>query len=119
MSSIADNIGSVTRRIQKATLKAGRSAGSVHLLAVSKTRPADELRTAYSAGQRAFGENYVQEALDKMEELKELDAIEWHFIGPIQSNKTRQIAGAFAWAHSVDRLKIAQRLNDQIGRAHV
>ncbi|MDP4534000.1 YggS family pyridoxal phosphate-dependent enzyme [Marinobacter salarius] len=113
MSSIADNIGSVTRRIQKATLKAGRSAGSVHLLAVSKTRPADELRTAYSAGQRAFGENYVQEALDKMEELKELDAIEWHFIGPIQSNKTRQIAEAFAWAHSVDRLKIAQRLNDQ------
>ncbi|WP_428399480.1 YggS family pyridoxal phosphate-dependent enzyme [Marinobacter salarius] len=113
MSSIADNIGSVTRRIQKATLKAGRSAGSVHLLAVSKTRPADELRTAYSAGQRAFGENYVQEALDKMEELKELDAIEWHFIGPIQSNKTRQIAGTFAWAHSVDRLKIAQRLNDQ------
>ena len=64
MSSIADNIGSVTRRIQKATLKAGRSAGSVHLLAVSKTRPADELRTAYSAGQRALGENYVQEALD-------------------------------------------------------
>lgn len=113
MSSIADNIGSVTRRIQKATLKAGRSAGSVHLLAVSKTRPADELRTAYSAGQRALGENYVQEALDKMEELKELDAIEWHFIGPIQSNKTRQIAEAFAWAHSVDRLKIAQRLNDQ------
>jgi pyridoxal phosphate enzyme (YggS family) len=113
MSSIADNIGSVTRRIQKATLKAGRSAGSVHLLAVSKTRPADELRTAYSAGQREFGENYVQEALDKMEELKELDAIEWHFIGPIQSNKTRQIAEAFAWAHSVDRLKIAQRLNDQ------
>lgn len=113
MSSIADNIGSVTRRIQKATLKAGRSAGSVHLLAVSKTRPADELRTAYSAGQRAFGENYVQEALDKMAELQELDAIEWHFIGPIQSNKTRQIAEAFAWAHSVDRLKIAQRLNDQ------
>lgn len=113
MSSIADNIGSVTRRIQKATLKAGRNAGSVHLLAVSKTRPANELRSAYDAGQRAFGENYVQEALDKMNELQGLDAIEWHFIGPIQSNKTRQIAEAFAWVHSVDRLKIAQRLNDQ------
>ncbi|MBP55098.1 YggS family pyridoxal phosphate-dependent enzyme [Marinobacter sp.] len=113
MSSIADNIGSVTRRIQKATLKAGRGGGSVHLLAVSKTRPADELRMAYNAGQRAFGENYVQEALDKMDELRGLNAIEWHFIGPTQSNKTRQIAEAFAWVHSVDRLKIAQRLNDQ------
>lgn len=113
MSSIADNIGSVTRRIQKATLKAGRNSGSVHLLAVSKTRPASELRTAYGAGQRAFGENYVQEALDKIDELQGLDDIEWHFIGPIQSNKTRQIADAFAWVHSVDRLKIAQRLNDQ------
>jgi pyridoxal phosphate enzyme (YggS family) len=113
MSSIADNIGSVTRRIQKATLKAGRSAGSVHLLAVSKTRPPEEIRTAYNAGQRAFGENYVQEALDKVDKLQGLDAIEWHFIGPIQSNKTRQIAEVFAWVHSVDRLKIAQRLNDQ------
>ena len=113
MSSIADNIGSVTRRIQKATLKAGRGGGSVHLLAVSKTRPADELRMAYNAGQRAFGENYVQEALDKMDELQGLNAIEWHFIGPTQSNKTRQIAEAFAWVHSVDRLKIAQCLNDQ------
>jgi len=113
MSSIADNIGSVTRRIQKATLKAGRKAGSVHLLAVSKTRPADDLRIAYKAGQRAFGENYLQEALDKMDALQDLEAIEWHFIGPIQSNKTRQIAGAFAWVHSVDRLKIAQRLDEQ------
>ena len=113
MSSIADNIGSVTRRIQKATLKAGRKAGSVHLLAVSKTRSADDLRTAYDAGQRAFGENYLQEALDKMGALQDLDAMEWHFIGPIQSNKTRQIAEAFDWVHSVDRLKIAQRLDEQ------
>ncbi|HEY9121155.1 MAG TPA: YggS family pyridoxal phosphate-dependent enzyme [Marinobacter sp.] len=113
MSSIADNIGSVTRRIQKATLKAGRTADSVHLLAVSKKRPADDLRTAFGAGQRAFGESYVQEALDKMEALTDLDTIEWHFIGPVQSNKTRQIAEAFDWVHSVDRIKIAHRLNEQ------
>lgn len=113
MSSIADNIGTVTRRIQKATLKAGRKPGSVHLLAVSKTRPANDLRTAYGAGQRAFGESYVQEALDKIDALADLDAIEWHFIGPVQSNKTRQIAGSFEWVHSVDRLKIAHRLDEQ------
>ena len=113
MSSIADNIGSVTRRIQKATLKAGRKANSVHLLAVSKKRPAVDLRAAYNAGQRAFGESYVQEALDKMEALTDLDTIEWHFIGPVQSNKTRQIAEAFHWVHSVDRIKIADRLNEQ------
>ncbi|MDX1551210.1 MAG: YggS family pyridoxal phosphate-dependent enzyme [Marinobacter sp.] len=113
MSSIADNIGSVTRRIQKATLKAGRKPGAVHLLAVSKKQPADKLRAAYEAGQRAFGESYVQEALDKMEALTDLDTIEWHFIGPVQSNKTRQIAEAFDWVHSVDRLKIAHRLNEQ------
>jgi pyridoxal phosphate enzyme (YggS family) len=117
MSSIADNIGTVTRRIQKATLKAGRRAGSVHLLAVSKKRPPDDLRTAYDAGQRAFGESYVQEALDKIDALADLDAIEWHFIGPIQSNKTRQIAETFAWIHSVDRIKIAHRLNEQRGGA--
>ncbi|OJS98138.1 YggS family pyridoxal phosphate-dependent enzyme [Marinobacter nauticus] len=113
MSSIADNIGSVTRRIQKATLKAGRDPGSVRLLAVSKTRQPDELRVAANAGQVAFGENYLQEALDKIEALKDLDQIEWHFIGPIQSNKTRQIAEMFAWVHSVDRLKIARRLSEQ------
>jgi hypothetical protein len=113
MSSIADNIGSVTRRIQKATLQAGREPGSVHLLAVSKTRPPADLREAFSAGQRAFGENYVQEALEKIEALADLPGIEWHFIGPIQSNKTRQIASAFAWVHSVDRLKIARRLSEQ------
>ncbi|MBB5320836.1 YggS family pyridoxal phosphate-dependent enzyme [Marinobacter oulmenensis] len=113
MSSIADNIGSVTRRIQKATELAGRAPDSVRLLAVSKTRPPEDLRAAADAGQTAFGENYLQEALDKIEALADLEGLEWHFIGPIQSNKTRAIAESFAWVHSVDRLKIARRLSDQ------
>ncbi|MBU2872464.1 YggS family pyridoxal phosphate-dependent enzyme [Marinobacter salexigens] len=113
MSSIADNLGSVTRRIQKATLHAGREPGSVSLLAVSKTRSAEELRQAVAAGQRAFGENYLQEALEKIEALSDLTEIDWHFIGPIQSNKTRQIASAFSWVHSLDRLKVARRLSEQ------
>jgi len=83
------------------------------LLAVSKTRPAEDLRLAAAAGQHAFGENYLQEALDKMEALADLPQLEWHFIGPIQSNKTRPIAEYFQWVHSVDRLKVARRLNDQ------
>jgi pyridoxal phosphate enzyme (YggS family) len=115
MSSIADNIGSVTRRIQKATLQAGREPGAVHLLAVSKTRQPEDLREAFAAGQRAFGESYLQEALEKIGALADLDRIEWHFIGPVQSNKTRQIASAFDWVHSVDRLKIARRLSEQRG----
>jgi len=85
----------------------------VRLLAVSKTRPPEDLREAFAAGQIAFGENYVQEALEKIEALGDLDGIEWHFIGPIQSNKTRQIAASFDWVHSVDRLKIARRLSEQ------
>ncbi|MFV8571895.1 YggS family pyridoxal phosphate-dependent enzyme [Marinobacter sp. SBS5] len=113
MSSIADNIRSVTRRIQKATEQAGRKPDSVRLLAVSKTRPPEDLRAAADAGQTAFGENYLQEALDKIEALKDLADLEWHFIGPIQSNKTRQIAESFSWVHSVDRLKIARRLSEQ------
>ena len=113
MSSIADNIRSVTRRIQKATQQAGRKPDSVRLLAVSKTRPPEDIRAAAEVGQTAFGENYLQEALDKIEALKDLDVLEWHFIGPIQSNKTRQIAEAFSWVHSVDRLKIARRLSEQ------
>ncbi|WP_150912256.1 YggS family pyridoxal phosphate-dependent enzyme [Marinobacter halotolerans] len=113
MSSIADNVGTVTRRIQKATMDAGRKPGSVKLLAVSKTRPASDLREAHSAGQNAFGENYLQEALEKIDALADLPDLEWHFIGPIQSNKTRQIAEAFHWVHSVDRLKIARRLSEQ------
>ena len=113
MSSIADNLGTVTRRIQKATMDAGREAASVRLLAVSKTRPAEDIRAAYEAGQTAFGENYLQEALDKIEALSDLNQLDWHFIGPIQSNKTKQIAEHFDWVHSVDRLKIARRLSEQ------
>ena len=112
MSTIADNILEVSSRIHAATLAANRAENSVHLLAVSKTKPAQDLREAYAAGLRDFGENYLQEALGKQVELADLPLI-WHFIGPIQSNKTRAIAEHFAWVHSVDRLKIAQRLSEQ------
>jgi len=90
----------------------GLEAVPVRLLAVSKTRPADDVMVLYRAGQRDFGENYLQEALKKQRLLAHLD-IAWHFIGPIQSNKTRDIAQFFSWAHSVDRLKVAQRLSKQ------
>ena len=112
MSTIADNILQVSSRIQAATAAAGRVENSVQLLAVSKTKPAEALREAHAAGLRDFGENYLQEALSKQLELADLPLI-WHFIGPIQSNKTRAIAEHFAWVHSVDRLKIAQRLSEQ------
>ncbi|MBP3999289.1 MULTISPECIES: YggS family pyridoxal phosphate-dependent enzyme [Pseudomonas] len=112
MSTIADNILQVSSRIHAATAAAGRDENSVQLLAVSKTKPAEALREAYAAGLRDFGENYLQEALGKQLELADLPLI-WHFIGPIQSNKTRSIAEHFAWVHSVDRLKIAQRLSEQ------
>ncbi|MGH8332730.1 MAG: YggS family pyridoxal phosphate-dependent enzyme [Pseudomonas sp.] len=112
MSTIADNILQVSSRIQAATQAAHRNEHSVQLLAVSKTKPAEALREAYAAGLRDFGENYLQEALSKQLELADLPLI-WHFIGPIQSNKTRAIAEHFAWVHSVDRLKIAQRLSEQ------
>lgn len=112
MSTIADNIGLVSERIRAAAEAAQRDAGSVHLLAVSKTKPAQAVREAYAAGMRDFGENYLQEALGKQAELTDLP-LSWHFIGPIQSNKTRAIAENFAWVHSVDRLKIAQRLSEQ------
>ena len=112
MSTIADNILEVSSRINAATLAANRAENSVQLLAVSKTKPAQDLREAYAAGQRDFGENYLQEALGKQLELADLPLI-WHFIGPIQSNKTRAIAEHFDWVHSVDRLKIAQRLSEQ------
>ncbi|WP_426233819.1 YggS family pyridoxal phosphate-dependent enzyme [Pseudomonas sp. TWP3-2] len=112
MSTIADNIVQVSSRIRAAAESAGRAENSVQLLAVSKTKPAAALREAYAAGLRDFGENYLQEALAKQLELADLPLI-WHFIGPIQSNKTRAIAEHFAWVHSVDRLKIAQRLSEQ------
>lgn len=113
MHKIDDNLHKVTARIAQAALAAGREASSVALIAVSKTQPASALVQAYSAGQRRFGENYVQEALEKKLALAHLPEIEWHFIGPIQSNKTRVIAENFDWIHSIDRLKIAQRLNEQ------
>lgn len=112
MSTIADNIQLVSSRIQAAVTAANRAENSVQLLAVSKTKPAQALREAYAAGLRDFGENYLQEALGKQLELADLPLI-WHFIGPIQSNKTRAIAEHFDWVHSVDRLKIAQRLSEQ------
>ncbi|KAF1025857.1 MAG: Pyridoxal phosphate homeostasis protein [Pseudomonas sp.] len=112
MSTIADNISLVSERIRAAARAAQRDDSSVHLLAVSKTKPAQAVRDAYAAGIRDFGENYLQEALGKQAELTDLP-LSWHFIGPIQSNKTRAIAENFAWVHSVDRLKIAQRLSEQ------
>ncbi|MEH6471485.1 MAG: YggS family pyridoxal phosphate-dependent enzyme [Halopseudomonas sp.] len=112
MSSIADNITTTLTRIRDAEQVAGRSSESVTLLAVSKTKPVALLREAYAAGQRHFGENYLQDALPKIEQLAELD-ICWHFIGPLQSNKSRSVAEYFDWFHSLDRLKIAQRLSEQ------
>ncbi|MBK5303202.1 MULTISPECIES: YggS family pyridoxal phosphate-dependent enzyme [Gammaproteobacteria] len=112
MSTIADNIAQVSSRIRAAAFAVGRDEHNIQLLAVSKTKPAEALREAYAAGLRDFGENYLQEALSKQLELADLPLI-WHFIGPIQSNKTRAIAEHFDWVHSVDRLKIAQRLSEQ------
>ena len=110
MSTISDSLQAIQATIVAEKLSANRT-DDVYLLAVSKAQSADKLRIAYLAGQTRFGENYVQEAINKQAELSDL-AIEWHFIGPIQSNKTALIAQHFDWVHSVDRLKIAQRLND-------
>lgn len=112
MSTIAANISTLGARIRTAAETAQRDPATIGLLAVSKTKPAEALREAYAAGLRDFGENYLQEALGKQVELADLPLC-WHFIGPIQSNKTRAIAENFAWVHSVDRLKIAQRLSEQ------
>lgn len=114
MGSIGSNLQEVKRRIATACAGAGRGANSVTLLAVSKTFPAEAVREAHAAGQTAFGENYVQESLDKIQALADLRSqLQWHLIGPLQSNKTRPVAEAFDWVHSVDRLKIAQRLAEQ------
>jgi pyridoxal phosphate enzyme (YggS family) len=112
MSTIADNVLSVSARINAAAQAAGRETAAVGLLAVSKTKPAEAVREAHGAGIKDFGENYLQEALEKQAQLGDLP-LSWHFIGPIQSNKTRPIAEHFDWVHSVDRLKIAQRLSEQ------
>ncbi|TVP59580.1 MAG: YggS family pyridoxal phosphate-dependent enzyme [Halomonadaceae bacterium] len=113
MSSIADKLQLVRQRIENASQSAARSAESVMLLAVSKTKPAALLREAAAAGVTRFGENYLQEALDKIAALEDLPQLEWHFIGPIQSNKTRDISAHFDWVHSVDRAKVARRLSEQ------
>jgi pyridoxal phosphate enzyme (YggS family) len=110
MTAIADNLQAVRERIGRAARAARRDASSVTLLAVSKTQPAARIAEAHAAGQRAFGENYVQEAIEKMPSLPEL---EWHLIGPLQSNKTRRAAECFQWVHTVDREKIARRLSEQ------
>jgi pyridoxal phosphate enzyme (YggS family) len=113
-TSIAENLHLVRQRIAAACTAAGRDPQHVTLLAVSKTCPADAVRAAHAASQRAFGENYVQEALAKIADCADLRAnIEWHLIGPLQSNKTRVVAEAFDWVHTVDRLKIAERLSAQ------
>lgn len=111
-ANIAANIQQINTRISAFCRQYNRNPDDITLLAVSKTKPAEDIQSAYNAGQHCFGENYLQEALQKIQTLHEL-AIEWHFIGAIQSNKTRELAENFAWVHSVDRLKIAQRLSEQ------
>ena len=112
MTTISAKLQAVIARIDEAARKFGRNPDEITLLAVSKTWPASAVRQAAAAGQRLFGENYVQEGVDKATELAAL-GLQWHFIGPLQSNKTRAVAEAFDWVHSVDRLKIAQRLSEQ------
>ncbi|WP_299580553.1 YggS family pyridoxal phosphate-dependent enzyme [uncultured Microbulbifer sp.] len=110
--TIVENLNAVGERIVTCCNNCDRDPAEITLLAVSKTRPAEDLRSAYTAGQRHFGENYLQEALEKQDVLSDLD-IRWHFIGPLQSNKSRAVAERFQWIHTVDRLKIAQRLSSQ------
>jgi len=112
VTQITDHLDEVRRRVAHAATEAGRRPDDIVIVAVSKTQPAAAIRAAYDAGQRDFGENFVQEAVAKIETL-DLPDIRWHFIGHIQSNKTRDIARYFDWAHTVDRLKIARRLHEQ------
>lgn len=112
IEQIATNLAVIRRRISEAEARYGRTPGSVHLLAVSKTRQAAEVDAGVAEGQRRFGENVLQEALEKMEAVAD-KSLEWHFIGSVQTNKTRRIAESFQWVHSVERLKIARRLSEQ------
>ncbi len=112
MTLIKDNIAAIEAQISQACNQCKRSETDVTLLAVSKTKPSSLIEQAYAAGQRAFGESYVQESVEKITQLSHLSDICWHFIGPIQSNKTRQIAENFTWVHGIDRIKIATRLNE-------
>ena len=111
-TSVSANLAQVRKRIELACQAVGRASDTVKLLAVSKTMPAQAVREAHAAGQLAFGENYIQEGVDKIAALADLP-LEWHCIGPIQSNKTKLVAENFAWVHSIDRLKIAERLSAQ------
>lgn len=113
MISIADNLKNVRQTIKNAANSSARDPESVTLLAVSKTRPVEDLKEATNNGQRHFGENYLQDALAKIQAFENYPGIEWHFIGPIQSNKTRPIAESFQWVHTIDREKIARRLDEQ------
>ncbi|MEO9653971.1 YggS family pyridoxal phosphate-dependent enzyme [Marinomonas sp.] len=110
---VADNLVDVVAKISEYEQAFARPQGAVKLLAVSKTKPVSALQAAYDAGQRLFGENYVQEMVEKRQILEQLSDIEWHFIGPIQSNKTRQIAEHADWVHTIDREKVARRLSEQ------
>lgn len=113
MSTVEHNYQTVCQRLHQACAECQRDPAQVKLLAVSKTKPASMVEQCYQLGQRSFGENYLQDALDKITALQHLTDIEWHFIGPIQSNKTRAIAENCHWVETVSRHKIAQRLNDQ------
>lgn len=115
MNDIAHNLAQVRDKISAAATRCGRSPEEITLLAVSKTKPASAIAEAIDAGQRQFGENYVQEGVDKIRHFQELGVtgLEWHFIGPLQSNKSRLVAEHFDWCHTIDRLRIATRLNDQ------
>ena len=112
MTEFSERLVTVNNRILAAAESSRRDPTQVHLLAVSKTKPVEAILAAYEAGQRLFGENYLQEALQKIEALSDLE-IEWHFIGRIQSNKTRAIAENFAWVHGIDNIKHARRLSEQ------
>lgn len=112
MNNLKANLNNICARVEQACKKADRAPSEITILAVSKKHPATKIRDLYALGQRAFGENYVQEALAKQAQLDTLE-IEWHFIGPLQSNKTREAAMHFAWVQSVDRAKIARRLAEQ------
>ncbi|MGO2133019.1 MAG: YggS family pyridoxal phosphate-dependent enzyme [Halomonas sp.] len=112
-TNIQQSLAVTRRRLDAALAAAGRAPQSARLLAVSKTKPASIIREAWQHGQREFGENYVQEALGKQTELADLADITWHFIGPLQSNKSREVAEHFDWIHSVDRIRLARRLDNQ------
>ena len=111
LRAIAENLHAARARIERTARQCGRGTSEIALLAVSKTFPAPYVEAAHEAGQRAFGESYAQEAVTKITALAHLD-LEWHFIGPVQSNKTRAIAEHFSWVHSIERAKVASRLND-------